>query len=85
MPIQEKMSMQQIVPQEDDKKCQANVRPVKSTVCSDKKCQDTHMWPVKLGKELYHMQSVRGPEMFQSHNKQHIYKKNLVKQGSMYW
>ena len=30
VPIQYKMAMQKIVPQEDDKKCQVNMRPVKS-------------------------------------------------------
>ena len=37
--IQDKMS--KVVPQEDDKNCQVNMRPVKSTVCYDKKCQET--------------------------------------------
>ena len=48
VPIQYKMAMQKIVPQEDDKNCQVNMRPVKSKVCSDKTCQETKlMQPVK--------------------------------------
>ena len=48
MPIQHKMSKKQIVPQEDVKNCQINRRPLKSKMCSDKKCHDnTNMWPVK--------------------------------------
>ena len=54
--IQHKMSKKQIVPQEEDKNCQENInmRPVKSKVCADKKCQATKcykktsdVWPVK--------------------------------------
>ena len=48
VPIQYKMSIQQIVPQEDDKNCQVNIWSVKSKVCSDKKCQETKlMCPMK--------------------------------------
>ena len=36
VPIQNKMSMKQIVPQVDDKNCQVNMRPVKSKVCSER-------------------------------------------------
>ena len=38
VPIQDKML--KIVPQEDDKNCLVNMRPVKSKVCFDKKCQE---------------------------------------------
>ena len=46
VPIQDKMSMQQIVPQEDDKNCQVNMK----SMCSDKNSQENqniNMWPVK--------------------------------------
>ena len=39
--VPKQMSQQQIVPQEDDKNCQVNIRPAKSIVYSDKKCQET--------------------------------------------
>ena len=89
VPIQDKMSMQQIVPQEDDKNCQST--KYNKSVCSEKKCQDTHMQSVKPAMKINHMQSVTRssnmkssrPQMLQSSNKQHTYEKNPVKQGSM--
>ena len=58
------MSKKQIMPQEDDKNCQVNMRPVKSKVCSDKKCQETKfMQPVK---PKINMQSILRPAKLQS-------------------
>ena len=40
--------------QEDDKKCQNNRRPLKSKMCSDKKCEErVVMWPVKTKKDMW--------------------------------
>ena len=50
--IQNKMS--KIVPQEGDKNCQINMK----SVCSDKKCHGTHMWPVQPAMKNNDMQSV---------------------------
>ena len=51
MLIQHKMTEKSnIVAQADDKKCQINRIPLKSKMCSDKKCQDNisvHKQPVK--------------------------------------
>ena len=48
MLTQHKMSKKQIVPQEDDKNCQINRRPLKSKMCYDQKChENTNMWPLK--------------------------------------
>ena len=59
VPIQDEISKwecQANVYQEDDKNCKVNMRPVKSTVCSDKQCQDTKfMWPVKPKMDMWSM------------------------------
>ena len=73
----------------DGKKSQST-KFYRNAVCSDKKCQDTHMQPVKPAMKTSHMQSVTrsnnmrpiGPEMLQSTNKQHNYKVCSVRTAS---
>ena len=72
VPIHDDMS--KIMPHEDDKNSQVNMKPVcddkksKSTnynesVCSDKKCQETKfLWPVQSN---INMQSMQGPAKLQ--------------------
>ena len=85
VPIQDKKSMQQIVPQEDDKNCQVNVKPVKkivfddkksssticykNPVCSNKKCQDTRF--TWPVKPVIYMQS-KEAAMQSSFQKKHV-------------
>ena len=63
VPIQNKMSKKHIMPQEDDKNCQVYMKPMKSKLYSDKKCQENiDMQPVKFqmdmqSKKLANLQS----------------------------
>ena len=66
--IQHKMSKKHM-PREDDKNCQINRRPLKSKMCSDKKCQENiDMWPVKPQMEV----QLKKPAKVQSSYKKRI-------------
>ena len=64
VPIQHKMSMKQIVPQEADKKCQATKYYKKV----DKNCQTTNLQPVKTQMDMWSKE----PAMQSSFKKKHV-------------
>ena len=62
VPIQNKMSKKQIMPQEDDGNCQVNIKPVTLKLCADKKCQATkHYKKVDKNCQTTDMQPVKPP------------------------
>ena len=67
-------SEKQIVPQEDDKNFQINRIPLKSKMCSDKKCQEnTNIWPVMPEMDVWLKKPARVQSSYKKKELKYVY------------